>query len=240
MRSTSNRDDVAWDIETTGFTHSDKITVTGLWYPDGWAKLILNTQDRTVDRTGLESNLANVSGGISVEVIAVDSEEKLVDRLGQVVFETFDRDYNRLVAFNADSWQGGFDLPFLRTRCIKHGVDWVFDGLMMTDLWEPVSKRLNTTYSRYGKSDDTNSLSGAHRVLCGAGIREEAGPADYTPYGDEGYDPFDSSGSAVSSYRDGDFLQVCKHNLADIHRTWELSQLVRSYVSGKDTTTKKL
>lgn len=38
-----DRAPVAWDIETTGIRWGDAITVTGCWYPDGDADLILNT-----------------------------------------------------------------------------------------------------------------------------------------------------------------------------------------------------
>ena len=59
-------------------------------------------------------------------------------------------------------------------------------------------------------------------------------------YGESPYDPFDDSGSAAAHYREGDSLSVCLHNLADVHRTWELDELVRQFVSSKDITNKKL
>lgn len=59
-------------------------------------------------------------------VLIANSDEEL--------FDWFDKEYNRLVAYNADSWKGGFDLPFVRTRCIQRGVEWMFDGVTFADL----------------------------------------------------------------------------------------------------------
>lgn len=80
----------------------------------------------------------------SVAITAVDNEATLLEEQRHVIFDRFDREYNRLTAFHADSWKGRFDLPFLRTRCIAHDIEWVFNGLSFCDLWEPVKKRLNS------------------------------------------------------------------------------------------------
>ena len=167
-------------------------------------------------------------------VVAAD-ESELLDAMGEEVFERFDREYNRLVAFNGDSWQGGFDLPFVRTRCIRQGVDWPFEGLAFADLWNPVKKRLNTTHTAYGATSDVNSLTGAHALLFagGDGLAGVVDDAGHPPYVDGEYDPFGDSGSAAARYREGTLQPVCRHNLADVHRTWELGELVRRFVTGK-------
>lgn len=54
------------------------------------------------------------------------------------------------------------------------------------------------------------------------------------------YDPFADSGSASANYDRGEFLPILQHNLADVHRTWEICELVRKLVPSKDITTKKL
>lgn len=59
-------------------------------------------------------------------------------------------------------------------------------------------------------------------------------------YRESPYDPFEDSGSAVAHYRRGELLPVCEHNLADVHRTWELGELVRQFTPAKDITEKKL
>lgn len=124
------------------------------------------------------------------------------------MFDRFDHDYNRLTAFHGDSWKGGFDLPFLRTRCIARGVGWVFDGLTYADVWDPVKKRVNTTVGYWGKTDAVNSLDGAHGILLGddppSVVTEEA--PDHSWYADREYDPFASSGSASYCYERGELL----------------------------------
>lgn len=160
----------------------------------------------------------------------------------RLLFERLERDYNRLVAYNADSWKGGFDLPFVRTRCIHLGVEWVFNGLQFADLWVPVKKRLNTTHVAFDSSESANSLTGAYSILlerteCPQALFDEE---EHTWYGERQYDSFEDSGSAAAHYRRGDLLPVCEHNLADVHRTWELGELVRTFVPSKDITEKKL
>jgi len=233
---------VAWDIETTGFGWSAEITVAGFWYPGGHATLVVNAGPHAADANAIEASLVDASRA-SVRVCVADDEAGLLREIGQEVFERFDRDYDRLVAYNADSWKGGFDLPFVRTRCIRQRTDWMLDGVVFADLWEPVKKRLNTTHTAYGSSSDVNTLTGAHEILFDqngrlADLLDEVDEHEW--YRESPYDPFEDSGSAAAHYREGDLLSVCLHNLADVHRTWELGELVRRFVPPKDITEKKL
>jgi hypothetical protein len=141
------------------------------------------------------------------------------------------------------SWKGGLDLPFVRTRCIRQGIDWVFDSVVFGNLWEPVKKRLNTTTTAYGASDDTNSLTDSYDLLFDRndsllGLFEEF--EGHSWYRDAPYDPFKDSGSAAARYREGNLLPVLEHNLADVHRTWVLGELARRFLSSKDVSEKKL
>lgn len=238
----NDRSHVAWDIETTGFGWSEEITVSGFWFPDGHASLIVNAGSHKVDGQTIENRLRDVSRS-SVTVTVANDESALLHEMRVIVFEQFDRDYNRLVAYNAESWKGGFDLPFVRTRCIRQGVDWMFDGILFADLWEPVKKRLNTTHTAYGTSLSSNSLAGAYDLLfseneCLSCVLDEV--EGHAWYSESPYDPFDDSESAAANYREGNVLPVCLHNLADVHRTWELSELLRRFVPSKDISEKKL
>ncbi|WP_136718615.1 hypothetical protein [Halorientalis salina] len=233
---------MAWDIETTGFGWSAEITVSGFWFPHGHATLIINVGPHSVDKQDFVDRLTGVSG-VPVSLFVASDEGELLSEMKRVVFERFDREYNRLVAYNADSWKGGFDLPFTRTRCIRQGVDWMFDGVLFADLWEPVKKRLNTTYTAYGSSANVNSLTGSYNLLLGQNNRLPMlldDLEDHSWYYESPYDPFEDSGSAAAHYREGNLLPVLEHNLADIHRTWELAELIRRFVSSKDISEKKL
>lgn len=243
-----NRDNarrhIAWDLETTGLAWTDEITVSGIWLPGdtGTADLVLNTGGAEVETDRFESRLTACSGA-TVNVTAAPDETDLLETMRQLLFRGFDREYCRLTAYNGDSWKGGFDLPFVRTQCLKRGVDWVFDGIEFCDLWEPITKRLNTTVAYPGGTDAVNSLAGAHEILFGqetTAVVAQDVDDDHPWYHDRRYDPFTESVHAVEYYNRGDFLPVLKHNLADIHRTWELGELVRTVVPPDDIDTKKL
>lgn len=51
----------------------------------------------------------------------------------------------KLVTYNGENFAGGFDLPFLRTRCIINNVPWDFINTQVFDLFEHM-KRFNTQY----------------------------------------------------------------------------------------------
>jgi len=241
----NDRSHVAWDLETTGFAWSDQITVSGFWFPGGHTELIINTSSGgSLEIESVQTQLEDVSG-VSVAVTVADDELALLEAMQQILFERFDRQYNRLVAFNAESWKSGFDLPFLRTRCFRHDSSWPFDRIEFADLWNPIKKRMNTTHTAYGNSVSVNSLTGAHDLLFDQTnptviVSEQETETDHVWYSNRQYDPFDDSSSAVSCYHRRDYLPVLQHNLADVHRTWELGELVRAFVSSKDITTKKL
>lgn len=239
-----DRKQVAWDIETTGFAWSDQITVSGFWLPNNTAELIINTNGTTLEQSTVERRLTDVSDGVSVSVTTATDENELLMAMQEILFERFDKQYNRLIAFNAESWKNGFDLPFLRTRCIKHDTEWVFDGFQFADLWEPIKKRLNTTHVAFGGSTSINSLTGAHELLLDNPHTTVGSNSDDTEehswYQQVQYDPFEDSSSAVACYKRNKLFPILQHNLADVHRTWELGELVRAFVSSKDITTKKL
>lgn len=241
----NDRGHIAWDLETTGFGWNDVITVAGFWFPSGFAELVVNTGGGAVSAEEVESQLEELSGGVSVSVTVAADEPTLLEEMQEILFERFDKQYNRLVAYNAESWKSGFDLPFLRTRCFVHNFSWIFNDLQFADLWEPVEKRLNTTHTALNNSVAVNSLTGAHELLFDHStptVLESGSQVEqnHSWYSNNQYDPFADSSSAVSYYNRGDFLPILQHNLADVHRTWELGELVRAYVSPKDVTTMKL
>lgn len=241
----NDRAHVAFDIETTGFGYNESVTVVGFWFPNGHACLLLNTPSiEATDRDALELAVRDHSGVSDVSLHVCEGDSSVLSEIRELMYDRFDRNYNRLVAFNAESWKGGFDLPFLRSLCIKTDVPWVFDGFQFADLYEPLKKRLNTTVTDYGGSVDANTLGGSHRLLApdeeSLEVLGEFVSEDHPWYEWHGYDPFEDSGSAVRAYKTEAYGDVLLHNLADIHRTWELGELLRMYVSSKDFSTKKL
>jgi hypothetical protein len=240
----NDRRHVAWDIETTGFGADDDLTVAGFWFPDGHAVLFLNSH---IDPPGytppLDEQLHNQTGSLDVSLYICDGDIEVLSGIQELLFERFEKNQNRLIAYNAESWKSGFDLPFVRTRCIEAGIPWVFDGIQFADLYDPLQKRIDTTVTRHGASVDANTLTGSHKLLTPAQhsleVLSEYVPEEHSWYTERRYDPFAFSASAVDAYRTGNYLDVLLHNLADIHRTWELGGLIREYVPAKDVTIKK-
>jgi len=118
----------------------------------------------------------------------------------------------------------------------------MFDKPQFADFWHPVK---NASIPPTAHDTSVNSLTGAQDLLFDQieptviASENEIG-TDHPWYADNPYVLFDDSSSAVSSCDRGDYLSVLKHNLADIHRTWEIGEVVCAYVSSKDITTKKL
>ncbi|WP_276302558.1 hypothetical protein [Halorussus lipolyticus] len=82
-----------------------------------------------------------------------------------------------------------------------------------------------------------NSLTRTHEILfeCeeAADVLTVEETAEHPWYRDRRYDPFEDSGSVAANYDRGEVLLILQHNLADIHRTWELGELVRRAVHRK-------
>lgn len=204
----------SFDIETQGFSTSAEVTVAGLCNDD-WAWLVLNSDGREADASVLESKLQYPSRADTVRVTIEEDEEGLLRALLSFVSERIDADRHYLSAYNAETWNGGFDLPFLRTRCAIHDVDWPFSDLAYVDVRSVVS-RFNT--------GDSETLETAYEVLIG----------------DDHRDPFDSSEEAVEAFEDGNWEDLLAHNLSDIRRTQELVRLGERYVPRSDFSMKSL
>lgn len=53
-------------------------------------------------------------------------------------------DFGTLVTYNGENWKGGFDIPFLRSQCLKHNIKWTLKGMDHLDLLPLVRKRIST------------------------------------------------------------------------------------------------
>jgi hypothetical protein len=206
-------DPIAFDIETSGLDESAVLTVAGLAHSLGEV-LILNTSGRQANSSQLENRLQSESVD-TVEVLVTESEKELLKTLPQLAHERLDDDKHYLTAYNGETWNGGFDLPFVRTACISHSIDWPFPDMAYADVFEFVD-RFDT--------GDVNDLCGVYSLL----VDEPS------------CDPFDDSGSAVSAFEDADWEPLLLHNLADIQRTLKLATLGERYVPRSDFQMKNL
>jgi len=207
-------DPVAFDIETSGLDEDAVITVAGFAHTLG-ESLILNVDgSHEYDRQNLVRAIDTHSAG-TVQLEIVESEIALLEAVASFATNQLNGDTHYLTAFNGETWNGGFDLPFCRTRFLNHDMAWPFGDIAYADMMQIVD-RFDT--------NDQRDLVGVYDVLIG----------------EESCDPFDDSGEAVDSFENGDWLPLLEHNLADIQRTRELAELAGRFVARSDFKMKNL
>ena len=206
-------DPIAFDIETSGLDDSAVLTVAGFASTLGEV-IVLNTGSREANGPALEQALSEYSSS-GVDVLMAADEAELLAAVNQIATERLDADRHYLTAYNGETWKGGFDLPFLRTACISHDLDWPFPNMAYADVFEFVDR-----FDTNGQND----LCGVYDELIG------------TP----SCDPFDDSGSAVDAFENAEWEPLLLHNLADIQRTLELALLAERYVPRSDFQMKNL
>jgi len=205
---------VAFDIETTGFATDDTLTVVGFDLEIG-SRVFLNTAGRA-SSPALEQRLTDAVDR-SVSLSAHETETKLLETLLEFADARLRHRDVKLVAYNGERWNGGFDLPFLRTRLSHHDADWPFVDLPYVDAMEVFETYFNT-------SEDT--LEAVYEELIGGGLTT--------------LDPFDESSDAITAWERGSFEALVLHNLADIRRTRALVRLAERYCSKSDFSMKSL
>lgn len=209
-----NLDPIAFDIETSGLDDDAVVTVAGFAHELG-ETLVLNVAGR--DRPATDPLVASLNDHSAqrVRLSVVDTEQALLDAVATFVTKRLDGDSHYLTAFNGETWNGGFDLPFCRTRFHRHGMDWPFGDVAYADMMEIVD-RFDT--------GDQRDLVGVYDALIGEAT----------------CDPFADSGAAVAAFEDADWLPLLEHNLADIQRTRELAELAGRFVAKSDFSMKNL
>jgi len=211
---------VAFDIETTGLDAADEVTVVGFELELG-CRVFYQTGGKASESDDIEAAVQDRTG-THVDVSAHRSEQALLEAVSAFVTTRLRSADVLLVGYNAETWRGGFDLPFLRTRYAACDLPWPFQALPYADLLPVVRDLFNTTVD----GDEPADLETAYEVLCPG----EAGAVD----------PFDDSVDAVPAFEDGRFEAVVLHNVADIRRTGQLSSLAQRYCSKSDFDLKSL
>ena len=204
---------IALDIETTGLDHESTITVIGFAHETGeW--IACNTGGRSVDRDRLQSELSPRSAG-RLEIVLADSEPGVLESMATFVRERIDDDRHYITGFNGETWNGGFDLPFLRTAFARHRLAWPFEDIAYGDV--------QSVLDRFGGFDAAD-LETVHGIL----------------FNETPQDPFESSAQAIPAYTDGDWRALLEHNLLDIQRTRAIAALAGQYVPRSDFKLKNL
>lgn len=176
--------------------------------------MLLNTAGRPADETDLEARLSTHADG-RVDLRTCESERDLLLVLAEVCAAHINTNAHYLTAYHGETWNGGFDLPFLRSACVERDVPWSFLDIAYADILDVVD-RFDT--------NDTRDLVGVYDRLIG----------------EETCDPFEDSEEAVDAFQNGEWEALLRHNLADIHRTRELAVLAGEYVAKSDFRMKNL
>lgn len=210
----SHLDPVAFDIETSGLGEDAELTVAGFAHNLG-ESLVLNVAGSdAVNRKELVTALDEDSAK-TVQLDVVDDEQALLEYVATFASEQLDGDRHYLTAFNGETWSGGFDLPFCRTRFHRHGMDWPFGDLAYADMMQIVDRF---------ETGDHADLVGVYDTLIG----------------EDTCDPFEDSSQAVDAFENEDWLALLRHNLADIQRTRQLARLAGRFVPQSDFGMKNL
>ena len=129
---------IAFDIETTGFQTDDELTVIGFDSAVS-SRVFLNT-DGTTPQAGLVDRLNDILE-TPVQLSLHGNEQELLTEMAAFVTSTLTQRDAKLVAYNGERWNGGFDLPFLRTRLCTHGLAWPFGTLPYVDVMDVFETR---------------------------------------------------------------------------------------------------
>jgi hypothetical protein len=247
---------VAFDIETTGFGVGDEVTVVGFALPLG-VQVFVQTGGREPTRDVAAAVQASVEACCEREVVtrvAVHaSEAALLDAVAGFVGGRLANADRLLVAYNGETWNGGFDVPFLRTRYALTDAPWPFVDVPYADLYPVVTRRFNTTVtvdaapeaettaeadagarpsdgdSAGGRDDgsgERRALPDVYDVLCGGQFGA--------------IDPFDESAAAVTAFDAAQFTELVRHNVADVLRTQSLGRVAERYCNESEFDVKRL
>lgn len=211
---------VAFDIETTGFGADAVVTAAGLALPLG-VRLFVNTNGESISESSLEQSLESAVDE-TVQLSSHEDEPALLSAMSTFVREQVSPREYMLVAYNGERYQGGFDLPFLRTRLVAADRPWPFVDVPFADLQPIFRRQFNTVV----EEEPVRDLVSIYSLLVD-------GP--YTEL-----DPFEDSQAAVTAFETGDFEALLRHNLADVLRTDALAKLAQQYCSNSDFRLKSL
>lgn len=205
----TNSENIAFDIETTGLDSvNSEITMIGFEPDDENDNTIFLINTDPFENVEEQLRKEN---SIQIDYVLFDSEYKLLNKGLRMISEQLNTEQQRLYAYNGKTWDGGFDIPFIRTRCIQHNIEWILHDIYYIDVYPSIKKDIYTQKQNNKKS--YNDLDNAHEILSNKTIK----------------DPFDSSKEATNSK----IIPVIKHCYADIRRTKNLFNIILEYTKAR-------
>lgn len=280
-------DIIPFDIETTGFMFNDEITAITLLH-NGVYHSWVNNNGYDIDEHSLETHVLDESNIETVNVHVEDDEKGILEGLTGYVKNNIEKYNSILVAYNGETWGGGFDNGFIRGACIKYDIPFPFKNYTYTDVQPLIDKhsRINTnqpTISGVSKKSKLEEFSQEIGMPEGAmaGLRRDEMEDAVTTFaeriGEElgednflldelqrwawdadedvsekqtglvevhrvlvgrndgmNYDPYDDSREVIRNFEEGEFEELIRHNISDVHRTADLTLIFLKYVSQED------
>lgn len=156
---TDELDFAPFDIETTGFkAGDDDVITTFVMHHDGKYHVWLNTDGNHANRDEIKADIIEASGLDNVLLYLCETEGLLQENVREYLDLQADAT-TVLVAFNGEGYHTGFDVPFLRTRCLRNGVPWMLGGHWYTDPYDVLvdQNRLDTTVTEDPTLDSLNT-----------------------------------------------------------------------------------
>lgn len=211
---------VAFDIETAGLETSACVTVVGFELPLG-CRVLLHAPAASVDEAALESTLAE-RFETELKLSVHPGGRALLEAVGAFLEASVAPREYLLVAYNGERFNGGFDLPFLRTRYALQDLAWPFDGIPYADVMPLIQHRFNTTTD----GEAQNDLVTAYDTLVGDEL--------------SALDPFTESSEAIGAFQSGAYEALLAHNISDVRRTRALALLAQRYCGKSEFSLKSL
>lgn len=134
---------IPFDIETTGFKAADDDFITNvvMYHQDNY-HIWINTNENERNASEMRERIISGSELDNIVLYVCETERELLLNIGDYV-ETQADNNTILTAFNGETHKArsDFDVPFLRTRCFRNGVGWIFEGFWYCDTYEVLGEK---------------------------------------------------------------------------------------------------
>lgn len=132
-----------------------------------------------------------------------------------------------LVGFNSGNYRGGFDLNFIRTKCIQDDIDYKLKGVEHLDIYPLVKSYFNTTI-KYNKIPSLSSLLKKDLEWLA-----EANELLYSTKKETYEDIMELDEPEWLNYVEEKHKE--KNSLQDVYQQWFDPNKIEEYISGADT-----